>query len=258
MLLSGTGITTPRTLKVIKYQPVTKYALSWTKTASGNYVCADRGSAYDVYESKITIAGYEYYVDEILDAIQLNRAANNHILSLTAFNGTDDMIFGADVDYSSGLSVTVSKLDERKQKSWHGYSFSMTMRVLSPSFTGSSSMPTLQYISKGYTADTSFTVDKKDVYDATFVYLDEEKDAGELEFEVLLSTANMRSLRRYVATERGNTITINSIAGMAYPFGSRGSNFPIDCKIIDFEDKGMRGKAYYYAKLKLAEQVVET
>ena len=119
-------------------------------------------------------------------------------------------------------------------------------------------MPTLKYINRGYTADTSFTVDKQDVYAATFYYLDENKDAGEVEFEVMLSTTNMISLRRYVATQRGATITINSIAGMAYPWGPRGSNFPISCKILKLDDKGMKGKTYWTAKLKLAQVVSET
>lgn len=258
MLLSGTGIVTPIELKINDFEPSTEYSLEWSKTSSGNWQASDRGSTYDVYDSKIKVSGHEYYINQVLSAIEANRQQTN-VLTLTCFNNVDDLIFGADVDYSSGLSVTVTKLGERKQKSWHVFSLSITLRVLSPSFTGSSTLPALRYLSRNYVGDSTFTVVKKDYYDGSMVYFDENKDDGEFSGEFIFTLADMRSMRRYVATQRGATVSIPNIYGVLFPFSSRGtSTYPVSCKILSFEDKGMSGKGYCVAKIKMAQVVSET
>jgi len=259
MRLSGTGISTPFELKVTKYRPITTYGIEWIKTSSGNYVSTDRGASNDTYESEIVVSGHEYYINQVLSAIQDNRAADNHVLSLDTFNQVDDKIFGCDVDYSSGVTCTVVKLSSRKQRSWRGFGVTMILRALSPSFTGSASLPALQYIPKGYEGDATYTVTKYDTYDGSFTYLDEEYDAGQWTGDVILTSANMQGLRRYLATQRGSTISIPAIAGVAYPYGPRrGSTYPLSVKVTEFKDNGMWGEGYWTATLTLNEVVSET
>ncbi|MBD3387587.1 MAG: hypothetical protein GF414_01475 [Candidatus Altiarchaeales archaeon] len=258
MRLSGTGISTPFELKIIKYTPRTTLALEWVTTSSGNYVATDRGASADIYETEVTVHGCEYYTNWVLDAIGDNRTIDSNVLTLDTFHGDDDQIFGCDIDYSSGVSVTVTDLKMRKQRSWHGHAVTMTLRALSPSFVGAASLPTLQYISRGYTADATWTMSKIDTYDNTFTYLDQEYDAGMWSGDIVLPTADMRSFRRYLATQRDATISIPDIKGVLYPYGPRrGNTYPLSVKVTDFKDRGPWGLNYWIAGVTFNEVVSE-
>jgi len=259
MILSGTGITTPIEFKVTKWKPVTNLALQWVKTVSGNWVATDREADNDTYDCDLEVYGHEYYVNQVLKAIGDNREAGSNVLSLTKFSADGgDMLFGADIDYSGGLSVTVTKLGERKQKSWHGHGVSMRMRVLSPSFTGSATMPDLKYVERGYKGDSTWTITKPESQNGTFAYVDNAYDSGYWEGEVRLSTTNMRNFRRYIATTRGTAFNVGVLGGVLFPWGPRRTGtMPIPVKLIDFDDKGMDGLQYWIMELKIAEQVVE-
>jgi hypothetical protein len=253
--LKGNGIAAVDLLVKRDFRPRTDYALGWAQVSDGNWKASDRGAASDVYASSFEVYGKYAKLKTVLDAIQVNRtnAAPNDLTIESVTTG--EQIFGADVDYSTHTHIAITKMGRIKQQSWKGFSLDMEARALSPSFTGSASLPALSYVSVGYEGDRDMTLSPRFAYDNTATYIDESADAGTLTMVVTLTVANMRNLRRYLATVRGAAFNMASPGGVAYPFGPRGDTGTISVKCIDFEDMGMWGIAWWRAKLKLAETV---
>jgi hypothetical protein len=239
MIISGEGISTPFTLKVLSnFKPRTKLALSWVRVSNGNHCAVDRGAEGDIYEADIALAGVENTVQNFLAQIELNRQhADGHILTLSSFND-GEKIFGADVDYTSSIDATIIKLNRKIQKTWKSFSLSLTLRALAPAFTGTASLPTLKPL-VGYDGDTSFDVDKFDSYYGDFFYSDNDRDSGTFTATYHFTMSDMRAIRRYLTTERGNSIWITSLTGVTKPFGRASSVFPVLVKIIDWDDLGL-------------------
>jgi len=258
MRIGGTGGSPDVTVKVIDFEPKTTLALTWAKSSSGNWYTSDRGTAADIYETTISVHGIELVMKTLMDAIEANRDAGSNTITLSYFNRVDDRIFGADLDYTGNISATILKLDPIAQKSWKGFGTKLTLRALSPSFVGSATFPALAYMLRGYEGDANFSVYKEDNYAGSYYYTDEDNDAGEFTASFLMKTDDMRDLRRYAATQRGTSFTINDIPGVFAPWGPRKGGYPITCKIKELEDKGMRDQNYWNVKLTLVEEVEET
>lgn len=253
MRISGAGISVPQQVKILKgYKPKTTYALTWVQCTDGSYVAADRGATADIYETEVRVYGHLADINNLVDVLQENRTADSHVLTLNYFH-EDESIFGADVDLSAGTTATVLDFGTIKQGSWGGYGVDMRLRALSPTLVGTASLPTLQYLSFGFEADSSVSVKKQDTYGGTFSYGDHEADAGTFSGEFTLTTANMRNLRCFLRTTRGASFQVASIAGVKYPWGPRRGAWPITCRCIEFSDQGMWGEHMWVARLKLAE-----
>lgn len=257
MWISGTGIT-PQEFKILTgFRPETELALKWKQTASGNYVGTDRGASEDIYRAKFKMHGHESDINALLNQIEANRAADNHVITLGSF-ASNEHIFGEDVDHSGQVNATVVAYGNLQQKSWKGFGIELTVQALSPTFTGSATLPTLQYLNRGYRGDSKVTVNKFDTYNGTFTYQDMTADVGIFIGTFLLPITDMRNMRRYLATQRAATISIPGLRGVDYPFGPRQTNsYPISVKVIKWEDLGMQGLNYWLLKLTLAEQIAE-
>lgn len=258
MQISGTGIT-PFDFQVLPgFKPVYKPALEWTQLASGNWRAVDRGASGDVYEAECVLYGRESVINGFISEITANRAAgiNEIDIDFDASQVAGEKIFGCDVDYSSTVSATVLSIADRAQSNWKGYSVNIRLRALSPSFTGSPSLPTLKYLDVGADADSSYTIGKADTYSGVMAYTDESSDIGKFTGVFTLSDADMVKLRRKVASTRGGNWVLASIAGVSYPFGARSTgSYPYTCKLIGFEDLGMFGLKWWRSKLTFAEEI---
>ena len=253
MRISGTGITLAQDVKVLKdFRPETTLALTWSKCSDGSWVAADRGSTSDTYEARINVYGHQSDMNNLVDALQQNRVAQSHELTLSWFHD-DEHIFGEDVDHSGTISATVLDFGTITQGSWGGYGLSMKLRALSPSLVGTATLPTLQYMDFGYSADSSVSVNKQDYWAGSYTYADSLADAGLFVGTFKLASADMRNLRAYLRTVRGASFSVAAIAGVKYPWGPRRGAWPITCRCTEWKDSGMWGEHFWIVTLTLTE-----
>ena len=255
MDISGTGIT-PFTTKVLPgFRPMTKLSIKWRQVSSGNWSGLDRGTGADVNEAKFGIYGKESPINTFIDEIDANRDADNHVITLSNFFSTEH-IFGENVDHSGSITATVLKISRRRQGSWKGWGIDVTVRATAPSFTGSSSLPTLDCCDIGVRADSNYRINKYDSYQGTMAYLDHQSDSGIFEGIFTLTNANMILIRNYIKTQRTGNFTLADNFGIDYPFGTRsGNSYPFTTKLIDWEDLGWQGLLYHRIRLRFAEVV---
>jgi len=255
MNVAGTGIT-PFDIQVMPdYRPKTQLSIKWRQMADGNWKGTDRGTSADIYDADVRIYGKEAVIDDFIDEIEANRAASAHALTLSSFEDTEHF-FGVDVDHSGSISATILNIGKRTQNTWKGWGLDMTLRAISPSFSGSSSLPTLGYLDIGAIGDSNYTVNKIDSYDGTFHYLDHDNDIGTFTGTFTLASSDMQKIRRYIATQRTGNFTLADNFGFADPFGSRSpGSYSYTTKLIEWEDLGMWGVHWWKIKLKFAEVI---
>ena len=237
------------------WKPETRLAIRWVKDAAGNHRGIDRGVNADTYESNITVYGKYTEVETFIDFVQYNRVNGTNEIEISNFN-ENEKIFGGDVDYSGTINSTVLSVGRIQQKTISTFSVSCSIRAIDVAFSSTAAMPEIKHLSIGYDGDSDISTLKVDTQHGKFYYIDDRADAGIFEGELSLKNADAAALRRYIATQRANTVSISSISGVQYPFGARRSvTFPINCKIIDWDDGGMWGQHYTIFKIKLAEVI---
>ena len=253
MRISGTGISIPQDVKVLKtFRPRTKLGLKWQECSDGSWVAADHGLTADTYEADIECRGHYSDINNLVDALQENRAAGSHAITLSWIH-SDEHFFGEDVDHSTTMTATVLDFGTIKQTSWGGYGVDMRLRALSPSLIGTASLPTLQYMDYDHEADSSVSVNKIDTWSGAYAYSDHQSDKGRFVGTFRLGITDMRNLRCYLRTTRGSTFQVASIAGVKYPWGPRRGAWPMRCKCIAFDDLGMVDEWAWRVKLTLVE-----
>ena len=247
MIISGTGITTFTAMVSKDFLPETQLAIEWRQVSDGNWLAVDRGADADTYEAIVNFTGDEDQISAVIDAYEVARAgeagAGVYALSLTGI-GDNEHIFGEDVSHTdaSALSVAFMELGERVQRTLKGWGISARLRLVNPVFVGTAAMQTLKYCDVGVAADSSVTVSVRDTYDGSLSYADHDSDAGLFTGTFLLTIAEMRAMRRYIATQRGGIFTLADTFGIAEPFGPRSTgSYPYSCKLIDWSDGGMWG-----------------
>lgn len=256
MQVSGSDIVT-FTLLRFQSKPKTSIALQWIELTNGNWISVDRGASQDIYQSEISLYGTETEINNIIDQIEANRVGGDNYFTLSSFNEVDDQIFGADIDYSSSLDVTVIDWKKRKQKQFKSFTLNITLQLVENPYPydGTPSLPTLRPLI-GYTGDSTYTINKIDSYDNTFEYIDHESDTGFFEGVFILTQAEMKAMRRYLlSTIRGSAMSISAIQGVTYPFGTKRGGYPISVKVIDFEDT-LININFWNLKIKLVENII--
>lgn len=255
MYITGTGIT-PFIFMNFRFKPITKISLQWVQVANGNWVATDLGAAQDIYQSELSIFGTETVINNFIEQIELNRANETNYFALSQFNQVDDQIFGADIDYSGSLDVTVIEWKKRQQRQFKTYILNLTLQLIEYPYpySGTPSLPTLKP-QIGYVGDSLYTVNKIDSYDNTFTYIDHSCDTGIYEGDFHFNHTDMKAFRRYLmSTIRGSTMTINTLNGVTYPFGINRGTYPITVKVLDFKDE-LINLNYWNIHLKLAENI---
>jgi hypothetical protein len=243
----------------LDFKPETKLSLIWVQLSNGNWVCTDRGVSNDTYDTSIRIYGTEATVNAFIALVETARTSGGNILTLTEFN-SQEHIYGADLDYTGSITATVY-MDRRAQKTWKGFEVTLKLSCLSPSFTGGvGSLPILRHLEIGFDADSDYTIHKFDSYQRNFNYIDSNSDIGTFTGNFIFDDAEMIQLRRYVANQRGATVSIPYIFGVTKPFGRRSGSYPYDVKILTLEDMGMLidlnlGKPKWRARITFGEVV---
>ena len=250
MNISGTGIT-PFDIEILpNFSIDTDYSFSMRQVANGDYKVVDRGAASDVYGSKFKLRGKESDIEQFLSEAKANRTAGSNVITLDDIN-TGEYIFGEDVDYSGGVDVTILKLSTFKQTSFNVRDLEIQAQCIDPDFTGSSSFPTLDRLFPQFSTEDRWSINKYDSYEGDFSYIERNMDVGYFEGTFLFSRAEMKSLRRYRATNRGASFTLASIPGVTYPFGEDYGSGSWTVRLLDFDDLGLWGVNNYKAKLRL-------
>jgi len=242
------------------YQPETTFALNWFQLSNGDWTATDRGPDSDKYDVSIRIYGTEAIINNFINEVESNRHALSgaNVLNLYDFN-SQEHIFGADIDYSGVIDVTVF-MEPRAQKTWKGFEQKLSLSIINPTFIGGNGfLPPLRFLDTQYEADAERTINKYDSYNRSFSYEEHNADIGLFSGIFTFEDHEMIGLRRYLAKQRTNTISIPNIIGVNNPFGRRTTSYPLSVKIIEFQDLGMYnlkdGLSRWKAKLSMAEVV---
>ena len=253
MDVSGTGITQFQAKVLPGFRPRTRLAIIWRQTESGNWAGIDRGSAEDIYEARFGLHGTETVINNFLSEIDDNRDAGSHQITLSDFFDTDH-IFGENVDHSGSITATVVEFPTRRQASLNGWAIDLTVRATPATFTGSSSLPTLQYCATGINAIQDWNLRKSFSYEGSASYLDRQADSGIFEGAFTLTQANAILLRNYIRTQRTGDFSLSDTFGIDYPFGPRSANsYPFTVKLIEWDDLGLIGVNWHQFRLRFAE-----
>jgi hypothetical protein len=256
--IAGTGITPFTALLKPDFQVETMLALQWTQLSNGKWTYIDRGASCDRYESTVTIYGIESTINNFITEIEDNRQASDNVIQLSQFNETEK-IFGENVDHSGTIYATILKIDKVKQNTWKGFGLSFRLRAISPAFTGTSAIPTLDKLLIGYTADSELTINKLDSYTGSFTFQEANSDNGTFVGTFILPLADVKSLLEYQRVNRGAAFNVSTIAGVTYPFGKRrGYTFPVNCRIKEIKEENWFGVNNKLVTLTLVEGVTLT
>lgn len=216
------------------YKPRTRWSVNWPSEplSDGNRNASDRGIAEDIYESDMVFRGPEAELADLETVLDDNRTN----FSITCAAGEE--LFGADVDISGSLDVTVVRYGKIKRVSFQSFSMPLRLRLFSPSFTGSPSFSSLRLARWAYEAGSEFDIEKMFSMENSPTYLDGETDPGIFKGDFLQTTEEMKAIRRYLlVTARSNSVSFPSI-GVSEPFGQREGTGPFTVKIIGWEDGG--------------------
>jgi hypothetical protein len=214
------------------YKPKTQLAFSWGQLSSRRYYPIDRGSSQDLYQADIEIYSTEGVIDSFLDKIEASRQDD-----VTISFETGEKFFGADIDYTNTIDCIVEPSFKR-QNTWKGFPLTVRLTALSPTFTGSPSLPVFKYLSHGYEADAEWTINRQMNYDVSINYSDHDTDKGIFRGEFTFNDSEMKALRRYYAINRGSNVSITGINGVTYPFGARrAGSYPYTVKILKLSER---------------------
>lgn len=232
------------------YLPVTIPAIKWIKVADGNYKGVDRGVAEDVFEGECIFRGTESELSTLETVLANNRE------NFSATFGTGEEIFGADINYSGALDVTVIQYGEIKKVSFPAYEMPMRLRLLgTPSFTGSASLSDLTLADFAYKTGSEFDMMKAFALDRSAAYLDGETDPGICRARFMQTQDEMKAIRRYLlTTARTNSVSFPSF-GLSEPFGQRMGSGPFNCKIIDWRDLGRKDFRFWELEIAFARVI---
>lgn len=217
------------------YQPKTDLALLWQTLANGDWKATDRGSVEDVYEASMVFKGprdeLEALETDVLDAFR------------TQYNitcGEGEEIFGADVDYTNPLLVTVVDYGKIEQISFKMWTMPLRLRLLEKVFKSTTpDFTKLRLASWRSQQGSEFDINKQFTYDNYAVYTDHNTEPGIFSAAFTQKLNEMSAIRRYIAvTARGGDIPFPTIGGVSTPFGSRMGAGPFTARIIDWEDLG--------------------
>lgn len=260
MRLSGTSITTFDAQVKPDFRPLTAIALRWRQLSNGNHVATDRSAVADTYEAQARLYGTEATINNFITQVEANRAADDHVVSLSDFSGAlsgvpTDSIFGANVDHSGSISTTIVDNGRKAQRTWKGFSLGVRFRALSPTFVSDTGALPLTNLEVGFEGDSDVTVNKINSYSNAFTYQDRQADIGLFKGTFVLTTANMKIFRNLLRTTRGSTFSISAIGGVSSMFGPRRGSFPHNVKVVDWEDLGKRDADRWRMRVAFAEHI---
>jgi hypothetical protein len=264
MYLVGSGFLSGLDIKINKYETVTNLGMKWFKCADGNWYASDRGYQSDVYEAKFTIYGEETYINNILEGFNDNRTPpigygniKDYVVTISGSVGYDeDNYFGQDVPMTIQQSGHIINIGERKQNSWKGFSTDFTIRCLSPTFSGTPTLPNWSgtCVAIGYNNQQIYTENYYDTYYGAFSRFDHRDDNGIITFTLNLTDSELRNLRTWVRTNRDDTFTMSGLYGVDTIVPNL--SYPQDMKILEVKEKQRFNIDRWLVDVKLATHIV--
>jgi len=231
------------------YRPVTAPSIKWIRKADGNWSASDRGASEDVYEAEIVFRGPEAELNDLESVLD----SNKENFSITC--GTGEEIFGADIDYSGSLDITVVDYSSPNpsREDFAFWTMGLKLRLFSPSFVGTAgSLSTLKLSQFSYDAYSEFDNQKVFTYDGTAYYNEEDTEPGIFSASFKQTQSQAEAIRRYIlSTNRSGAFTFPSI-GVDYPFGQRAGTGPFSVKIIEWNDEGRPNLVDWFFRIKFA------
>lgn len=208
----------------------------WKGLGTGFQSARDLGKSRDVYESKVLIKD----IPSVLDSLQTVLAANRNGITLSGFN-SEEIIFGADVDYGGSIVATVTDFGTRKNIYNDAiYELEINFRaMIPPLLTTTPSLDGLNLQEK-FEGDVSRDITKLFSYNGSATYLDHKTDKGFFKGSFLQTTAQMKAIRAYLLnTARANAIPFPTLFSTPFrPFGASQPDSRFQkCNIVAWSDK---------------------
>ena len=211
------------------------YSFKLSKSFSGNFALSDRGTAADFYRSRVTIYDTKTTLDTLIDYIELQRQTSDTVS--IDFSTDTEQIFGSDIDYTSALTVAVIEQGQVIQNTWKGYSLELLLHLQSPTFTGTATLPSLDYSRHNFVPGAVRTKRIGHSYENTILALENNSDYGVFKGTFFFSDSNAKNAKRFYATQRGTAFYLDEISGVDYLFGKkRKIMFPVKVRITDYKE----------------------
>lgn len=219
------------------HRPETKLAIDYISLSNGNLSPIVWSADKDIYETTITTAGREDYINNIIN--ELNKNYNNiDILTMSGFN-SDESVFGEDVDHTVPISGIITDWSVVSQGSWKGFKLSLKLRCLSPTFLLDTAVPDLSGMnsSPNYKGGSIPIYNILDTYNGSVnTYFTKSYDRSS-EFDINLTNSELAALRRYIAVNRGVSFSVSNIGGIQYPFGIQNAAATYNVIITDLKEQ---------------------
>lgn len=220
------------------YKPRTIPAIDWHQRSDGNWRGSDRGTGEDVFEADIIFRG------PIAELTDLETALNDNRAEFDATFNTGEEIFGADVDHTGTLEITVTEYGKIQQVDFKVYEMPLRLRLFSPTFKSvSADFTALRTADFQNTRETVFETNKMFTYDGEGFAADhlanDGTEPGIFQATFNQTTSEMPAIRRYLlTTARANKIAFPTFGGITQPFGTRAGTGPFNCRVIAWDDLG--------------------
>ena len=228
------------------YQPITTPAVSWRQVTNGNWISDDRGFAEDIYRAGISFKGTAAQLATLETVLNSNRET----FDITC--GVGEEIFGADIDYSGTLSVSVVQYGTIQSVNFGVFTMPLMLRLISPTFTGTAS-PASLIVPHQYEPNSAFTIQKNFSLDGTAYYAYTATDPGLFRATFRQTSADMKAIRRWLSTTaRGSAVSFP--LSVAKPFGQRSGDGPFTCFVIDWRDLGRKNYGDWELDITFARQ----
>lgn len=236
---------------VKRFDVRTEYGFTFSKSPNGHYDVVTRDVSNDIYRTRITMYDTFETLSTLLDFIKSQRDQEE----ITIIFDSTEMFFGADVDYTSGYSISIVEKGQINQNTWKGYELSFTLEMKTPTFTGSATLPSLDYSDHSFQKHHVYTKALNYSYEGDIFIIDGNEDHGIFTGTFYFNDSDMANLRRYHATKRGTPFYIDDIPGVTYMFGrDRNIVFPVRVRLLDIKER-YEGPNYWSAQIRLAEEV---
>lgn len=233
------------------YRPDTIWSVKWHQVSNGNWRGADRGPGEDIYMADIVFEGPRSELETLETFLAANRLAWNITL------GQGEEIFGADIDYSSAIAVTVVDYGKISQLGFDKWGMAMKLWADSPSFLSvTPSLAALRLSSHVSRQYSDFDITKTFSYDEVPFYSDHATDPGFFEGEFTQTFAEMKAIRRYLMStlRNGSATPFPDFGGITTPFGYREGTGPFAFRIFDWQDLGRPNYIDFKMRIKFARE----
>lgn len=238
-------------LTLFGYKPITRPAIKWHQISNGNWRGSDRGASEDIFSANVIFQGSR------ADLVILESMLDSNRNEFNATFGTGEEVFGADIDYSSAIQVTVTDYGQIGQLAYDKWGMNLTLRAYQPTFLSvTESLACLRlssFVSQQY---SKFDLTKQFTYDEVSVFNDHASDPGFFEGVFTQKTFEMKQIRRYLLNtlRNGSATPFPSFGGITTPFGSREGTGPFTFRVIEWEDLGRPNLVDWNLRIKFARE----